>query len=115
LHIQGTTLAASGNATVGASLAVSGSVTVGNFTSGNVAPLPTSSSGVGQFVDISGVATYTLPSGGTWLYFGVQHDQRNVTSNMPVFSTSGIASGGTLIMTDGGLSYRWYGFAWRIS
>ena len=98
------------------SVVISGGMTLGNFGGGNVAPLPTSSAGVGQFVNISNVASYTLPSGGNWLYYGLQYDQRTgISSNMNVYSTSGIAVGGTTIMTYAGLQYSWFGFAWRIS
>lgn len=78
------------------------------------AQMPQTAAGNGQFVAIStadGVG-YTLPSGGTWLWWAIQY----VTASGAISSgaVSDIHAGGTPIL-GGYAGYRLTGFAWRIS
>jgi hypothetical protein len=105
--IQGTlTTAAQPNIT---SLGTLSSLNVSAFGSGNVAPLPTSSSDVGQVIHLRGVGSYTLPSGGTWFYFGIRWNTTSIQN-----SASGVAAGGTLVFVAAS-GQAWEGFVWRIS
>jgi hypothetical protein len=89
---------------------------VGNATgSANLCltPTPQTAAGVGQFNNVSTAAGvgWTLPSGGTWAYWGIQISTSGGTLSA---SYGGIAAGGTLI--SAGVSGRAYrGMEWRIS
>ena len=84
-----------------------------------LAPLPQAAAGVGQVVQVNtgNNTAFTLPAGGTWLYF-VMLDQspggglyaQSYAAGVPF----GIAAGGTTIV-DGVSGYSWVGFAWRIA
>jgi hypothetical protein len=92
-------------------LDVSGAIKASVFSSGNIAPIPSTSAGIGNIVTIQATSgsNYTLSSGGTWFYWAFQWDTSQVRD-----VTSGIASGGSTVLT--GTSGRaWYGFAWRIT
>jgi hypothetical protein len=72
---------------------------------------PQEAAGVGQFVFVNpGVGQgYTLPAGGTWVYFWTYY----TTSGEFVISFGGIIAGGS--GTSGGAGEIIQGFAWRIA
>lgn len=96
-------------------VSVSGGITAGSFSAGNIAPLPTSSSGVGQFIALNPAlsAAAVLPSGGTWAYFIVLMIGTG-SSNYQGSVEAGVAAGGTTVGAANA-SYRWNGFCWRIT
>jgi hypothetical protein len=69
-----------------------------------VAPRPTASSGVGEWVQIGN----TLPSGGTWAYLSLGFSGGGAIAA----HVAGVAAGGTTVLT-GQTFYA--GFAWRIA
>ena len=74
----------------------------------NIATKPNTSSGVGQVVSWSNVASYTLPSGGTWLVIA---DSHSGDSSYCTLQYHGLYSGGSKISGSTATS----GLAWRIA
>jgi hypothetical protein len=74
-------------------------------------PLAITASGIGQLVSINAANTYTLPSGGTWMYFYVAFS--SATGGATGVTASSIANGGTNIASAASTTF--IGFAWRIS
>lgn len=105
----------SGGLSVTGDVSASGNLRVGNFPSGNIAPLPSSAAGVGQFILLRGT-TLDLPgdSSQTWAYFILLMLKIGDTSNDEFYPAAGVAVGGTRIGSAGG-GRTWGGFAWRIS
>ena len=91
----------------------SGYVTTSDLTS--KAPIPTSSSGVGQWCYIATTDIVFLPSGGTWVYYVIQYANADGAHDGVIYRTaSGIGAGGMLVL--GSKTYhKATGFAWRIS
>ncbi len=81
------------------------------FLSG-VTPLPTTSAGAGQWKAVVSNNSWTLPSGGTWAYFGFP-----ILSNSSVpwsSAVGGVLAGGTLVGGSLGASYNWNGFCYEV-
>ncbi|MDR0467157.1 MAG: hypothetical protein LBH94_07355 [Deltaproteobacteria bacterium] len=75
------------------------------------APMPKSTSGVGQWAPAYVEATtITLPAGGTWAYYLMTAGQN---LNPPTYFRGGVAAGGTVI--NPGSVGRIFGFWWRIA
>jgi hypothetical protein len=81
----------------------------------SVAALPTNAAGAGQVVGFAtaNATAYTLPSGGSWLYFALNFNTTSGSQN-PGSVTAGVAAGGSTVGSAAANSY-WTGFAWRIS
>lgn len=82
------------------------------------APLPTSSAGVGQVINIefTGSYTYTVPAGGLWFVFGVPYASgTGAVATQSGLQNFGIFAGGTTITTGAGASQSFKGVAWRVS
>jgi hypothetical protein len=81
----------------------------------SVAALPTNAAGAGQVVSFAtaNATAYTLPSGGSWLYFALNFNTTSGSQN-PGSVTAGVAAGGSTVGSAAANSY-WTGFAWRIA
>jgi hypothetical protein len=76
-----------------------------------VAPRPTASAGVGQWVQINVESnTYTLPGGGSWAY-----NWQGYSGNFLSGESAGVSAGGTVFSIGPVGSPRFRGFAWRIA
>lgn len=78
------------------------------------APLPQTAAGVGQFVTSSGAsgAAFTLPAGGTWVWWGF--GANSGTGAINNLASTGVSAGGTAVLAATG-STGWFAFAWRIT
>lgn len=79
-----------------------------------VPPIPTSSTGAGQFVVLNpGVAAdLVLPAGGVWAYFYMTFVVSTGVNNF--VTAAGTAAGGTTVI-GGTTNLAFLGFAWRVS
>jgi hypothetical protein len=79
------------------------------------APVPTASSGVGEWRLVSAGANVALvlPSGGTWAYFALTVNNSTGVLNAPIVAI-GVAAGGTTAIAANA-SLRYDGLAWRIA
>jgi hypothetical protein len=85
-----------------------------NLPTTGLATKPQTAAGVGQWVTLGPAAVstaVTLPAGGTWAYFVLAYNTAGV--NMTA-STSGVAAGGTTVLTTNANTVA-AGFAWRVA
>lgn len=79
-----------------------------------IAPKPTTTDGVGKFVQLVGSAsTVSLPAGGTWVYSIAWSNNSGASS--AAYTISGIAAGGTTYTNPGYTGAQYGGWAWRIA
>jgi hypothetical protein len=77
-------------------------------------PLPQPGAGVGQivFIDAPYGSSYTLPSGGSWLVHSAQYSNTGAYAFAHGFA---ILAGGATLNAPVNATYKWVGWAWRIS
>lgn len=85
-----------------------------NGVAANPAPVPQTTTGVGQWTAIASTTggALTLPAGGTWAWMYLGRDTTN--STIAGAGTSSVSAGGTTIQS-GVANVLWFGFAWRIA